>query len=237
MERPKRYNKDYIHHQESSVADVLKELVFGVEDGMVSTLGSVTGIAIGSGDHSLVLLAGVVIISVEAISMGIGSYISNLSEEEMNQRKIKEEAEEIKNFPTEEKEELHQMYIINGWSKDLAFRMSEEASRNDKLMLKEMSLHELKIHSDQESVSVKGGIFMFFAYILGGLVPLSSYLLFPIKNAIFLSIVITLAGLFALGVATTKFTRQSLVKSGLRMLIMGGIALAVGLAAGLFMGQ
>ncbi|MDP9249058.1 MAG: VIT1/CCC1 transporter family protein, partial [bacterium] len=77
MERPKRYNKDYIHHQESSVADVLKELVFGVEDGMVSTLGSVTGIAIGSGDHSLVLLAGVVIISVEAISMGIGSYISN----------------------------------------------------------------------------------------------------------------------------------------------------------------
>ena len=85
------FNKDFIHHKKSSVASVLSEVVFGVEDGMVSTLGSITGIAIGSGNHSTVLLAGIVIVSVESISMGIGSYLSNKSEEEMNERKIKEE--------------------------------------------------------------------------------------------------------------------------------------------------
>src|SRR3989344_8832426 len=99
MELHPRFNKNYVHHQSSHIASVLKEVVFGMEDGMVSTLGSITGIAIGSGDHSMVILAGIVIISVESISMGIGSYVSNLSHEEMNQRKIKEEQEELQNFP------------------------------------------------------------------------------------------------------------------------------------------
>ena len=137
----------------------------------------------------------------------------------------------------EEREELYQIYIEDGWSENLATLMSEEASKNEKLILKEMTMHELNIPNNQKSTSVKGGFFMFFAYVLGGTVPLFSYLIFPIKDAIPLSIVITLAGLFTLGMSTTKFTKQPLIKSSLRMLIMGGIALAVGLAAGILIGQ
>ena len=209
METEKTINKDYIHHQKSSVAEVLREIVFGLEDGMVSTLGSITGIAIGSNNHSTVILAGVVIISVESISMGIGSYLSNLSEEEMNIRKIKEEKEELQNFPAEEKEELYQIYLEEGWSKDLAREMSEEASRNDKLILNEMITRELKI-PDQKSISIKGGLYMFFSYIIGGLVPLLAYLILPIEKALPISIVVTLLGPFALGTSMTKFTKQPL---------------------------
>ena len=56
MEIHKKINKDYIHHQKFHFADVLKEIVFGIEDGMVSTLGSITGIAIGSGNPPLLHL-------------------------------------------------------------------------------------------------------------------------------------------------------------------------------------
>src|SRR3989344_5266393 len=137
MELPPRFNKNYIHHQRSSVANVLREVIFGIEDGMVSTLGSITGIAIGSGDHSIVILAGIVIISVESISMGIGSYVSNISHEEMNQRKIKEEKEELRGFSEEEKEKIYQMYLADGWSDKLALEMSFEASKKPELILKE----------------------------------------------------------------------------------------------------
>ena len=236
MELPPRFNKNYIHHQRSSVANVLREVIFGIEDGMVSTLGSITGIAIGSGDHSIVILAGIVIIAVESISMGIGSYVSNISHEEMNQRKIKEEKEELRDFPEEEKEELYQMYLADGWSDKLASEMSLEASNKPELILKEMTMHELKI-TCEESTSLKGGIFMFFAYILGGLVPLVSYFFLPIKIALPLSIVVTLAGLFFLGMGTTKFTKGPVLKSSLRMLFMGGVALMVGLLAGTLIGQ
>ena len=101
-----RYNPDYIHHQNSKIANSIRDIVFGVEDGMVSTLGTITGIAVGSQDHSTVLLAGMVIISVESISMGIGSYISNLSEQDILKRKLYEEKKEIEDFPHEEKKEL-----------------------------------------------------------------------------------------------------------------------------------
>ena len=212
-------------------------MVFGVEDGMVSTLGSITGIAIGSNNHAMVILAGVVIISVESISMGIGSYLSNRSQEEMEKRKIKEEKEELEQFPKEEKEELYQMYLKDGWSKNLAIQMSEEASKNKELMLKEMIMRELKISGDPESVSIKGGFYMFFAYVLGGIIPLFAYFILPIKNAVPLSITITLIGLFALGMSTTKFTKQPLIKSGLRVLVIGSVALIAGLAVGLLVGQ
>jgi predicted membrane protein (TIGR00267 family) len=237
MEPYKQINKNYIHNQKSSLASVLREVVFGMEDGMVSTLGSITGIAIGSNSHTTVILAGVVIISVESISMGIGSYLSNRSQEDMDERKIMEEKEELKNFPKEEKEELYQMYIKDGWSNNLAMQMSEEASRNEELILKEMTMHELKISDGQKAMPIKGGLYMFFAYILGGIIPLLSYLFLPIKSAIPLSIVITLIGLFALGIGTTKFTKQPIIKSSLRVLVLGSIALLVGLVAGILMGR
>ncbi len=236
MKLSKKINENYIHHQESSIADVLKEIIFGMEDGMVSTLGAITGIAIGSNSHSTVILAGVVIISVESISMGIGSYLSNHSQEEMEKRKIQEEKEEIQKFPEEEKEEIYQIYLKDGWSKDLAVQMSEEASKNEKLILKEMTMHELKIPIDKKSISIKGGLYMFFAYVIGGIIPLFAYLVLPIKNAIPVSIVITLTGLFILGMSTTKFTKQPLIKSSLKVLLMGSIALVVGLIAGILLG-
>lgn len=233
---PIPHRKDYIHHYQSSFADVLKEIVFGMEDGMVSTLGSITGIAIGSGNISIVLLAGVVIISVEAISMGIGSYVSNVSEEEMHARMIAEEKQELKDFAQAEEEELKEIYIENGWPAELSAQMAQTAAKNGDLFLHEMIVHELKV-PNTESVSAKGAMFMFFAYILGGLVPLSSYFFAPLGTAIPLSIGITLVGLFLLGMATTKFTKAPKAKSGIRMLLMGGAALVIGLLAGVFMRQ
>ncbi len=237
MELAKKINKNYIHDQESSMVDVFKEVIFGMEDGMVSTLGSITGIAIGSNSHAMVILAGVVIISVESISMGIGSYLSNSSQEEIEKRKIEEEKEELEKFPQEEKEELYQIYLEDGWSKDTATLMSEEASKDEKLMLKEMIVHELKIPIDKKSISIKGGIYMFFAYIIGGIIPLFAYLFLPIKTAIPLSILMTLVGLIILGMSTTKFTKQPLIKSSLKIFFMGSIALIVGLVAGVLIGS
>ncbi len=237
MYMEKRFNKNYIHHQKSHLADVLKEVVFGVEDGMVSTLGSITGIAIGSGSAHITILAGVVIIAVESISMGIGSYLSDKSEEELDSRKIEEEKEELKDFPEEEKEELRQMYIDIGWSPDLAQKMSDEAAKKEDLILREMVVHELKIPYPQESTSIKGGLYMFFSYIVGGLVPLFFYLILPVKQAMPLSIIVTMLGLFGLGVSTAKFTKQPIFKSSMRVVIMGGIALVAGLIAGIYLEQ
>ena len=229
-----RYNSDYIHHQDSKIISAMREIVFGMEDGMVSTLGAITGIAVGSQDKFTVVLAGCVIIAVESISMGMGSYISNLSARDIKKRKLYEEKTEIENFPIEEEKELTQMYVEDGWPDNLAEQMSKVASKNKNLMLQEMAYRELNILPKKDMHPIRNGLFMFFAYIIGGLIPLVAYFFLPMSVAIYISISVTLLGLFLLGVATTKYTKNNWFKAGIRIFILGGIALLVGYFIGKF---
>jgi predicted membrane protein (TIGR00267 family) len=204
-----------------------------MEDGMVSTMGAITGIAVGSGDHFIVVLSGIVIIAVESISMGVGSYLSSKSEREVNARMIEEEKEEIKKYPLEEKEEMVGLFVKDGWSKKLARDMAEEAGHKKTLMLREMTYRELQVFPSRVEQPVKNGFFMWGSYIIGGLIPVIPYLLIPtVAPVIPISISITLVGLFFLGVATTRFTYRSWWKAGLEMLAIAGLAALVGYAVG-----
>jgi len=229
-----RYNPDYIHHQDDGWLPYVREIVFGLQDGMVSTLGALTGIAIGSQDLFTVILAGFVVILVEAVSMSIGSYVSTLSEAEIDERILDEEREEIAIHPIEEQEELRLMYIRDGWPNDLAQSMSEEASKSKELMLREMSHRELGIAMDDVSEPIKNGLVMFFSYGIGGIIPLASYFIFPLQTAIVVSVVSTLILLFVLGASITKFTKKSWIRAGTRMFILASVALMAGYLVGSF---
>jgi len=227
-----RTRPDFIHHQKLGILSVIREVVFGVEDGMVSTLGVLTGIAIGTNSHFVVVLSGFVVIIVESISMGVGSYLSAKSVKEVAERKLKEEKTELKEYPEMEKQELTETYIKDGWPSNLANEMASEASKNKSLFLQEMAYRELHIHPEKLEKPMRGGIFMFFSYIIGGTVPLLPYFVFPISSAIILSIGITFLGLFILGCITTKFTKRRWWRAGLEMFFIAGIAALVGYTVG-----
>ena len=222
----------YNHKTQIHTGNILREIVFGMEDGMVSTLGSLTGVAIGSQNKEAVILAGFVIIAVESISMGIGSFISNQTKQSSDKRIIAEEKIELRDYPKEEYKELEKMLIKEGWSKSTTAQMMQEIVGNEKLMLKEMEYRELQISSEKPLSAIKSGIYMFSSYVLGGFVPLATYIIFQINKAPLLSIISTLLGLFMLGTLTTKFTKEKWYKSGFRVLIVGSIAMIVGLIVG-----
>lgn len=226
------YNPNYIHHKNSAINSTLRELVFGVEDGMVSTMGAVTGIATGTGNHIIVVLSGFVIIAVESISMAVGSYISNKSEVEMKRRMIAEEKEEIRDHPVEEQEEMVRLFVKDGWPETLAQEMASQTGKDKKLMLKEMAYRELHIIPEGYGAPVKEGLTMLFSYVFGGAIPLAPYLFFEIEVALVVSITATLIGLFILGVFTTKFSHRKWWKAGLEMLLLAGAAAGVGYAVG-----
>ncbi len=226
-------NPNYIHHKKNGFGSTLRELVFGMEDGMVSTMGAITGIAIGSGSHSIVVLSGFVIIAVESISMGVGSYLSNKSESDMEIRILAEEKEEIRDMPEEEEKELVGLLIADGWSQTLAVQMAAEAKEKPELMLHEMSYRELKLIPHQKGSPIKDGFVMWGSYIVGGLIPLIPYLIMknPI-DSIPISVGVTLIGLFALGAYVTKFSLRKWWRGGLEMLVLAGFAAAVGYFVG-----
>lgn len=223
---------DCINHQNNVDTSVIREAVFGMEDGMVSTFGAVTGIAASTNDPYTVILAGCVIIAVESISMGVGSYLSSKSQKEMDERKLDEEQSELHKYPREEKQELVALYLKEGWPKKLASEMAEIASKNKKLFLKEAAIQELKLFPGHFESPIKNAFAMLFAYIIGGMIPLLPYLLLPIALAIPISIFATLIGLFLLGVGTTRYSKRSWWKAGLEMLTLAALAGAIGYFVG-----
>lgn len=229
---PVEHNPDYIHHTDSGNAADIRELVFGAEDGMTSTLGAITGIATATGDHFTVILAGTVVIAVESIAMAVGSYLSSKSEKEINERKLTEERIEIQKFRAEETKEMEEMYVRDGWPKDLAKTMSETAAQNDELLLKEMAYRELHINPDNRENPGRNGVIMFFSYIVGGIIPITPYAFLSVSSALPFSIFITLVGLFGLGAYTARFSKRAWWKSGLEMLALASAAAGVGYVVG-----
>jgi VIT1/CCC1 family predicted Fe2+/Mn2+ transporter len=224
----------FLHHYPPFFLSGIREIVFGLEDGMVSTLGAITGIAIGTQSQFTVILSGAVIVAVESFSMAVGSYLSNKSEAAVDTRKIAEERFEISEYPEEEERELLEMFVRDGWPKDLAKRMARHArgAKEKNLMLREMAYRELHILPDKKQLPFRNAFVMYFSYILGGVVPIIPYFFFTVAESLRPSVVITLSGLFLLGALTALFTKRSWWSSGFEMLFLGGLALLLGITIG-----
>jgi VIT1/CCC1 family predicted Fe2+/Mn2+ transporter len=225
-------NPDFLHHQHSPAYLYGREIVFGMQDGMVSTLGALTGIAVGSGDHFIVLLSGISVITAASVSMAIGTYNSLSTEKKIERRILDEERTEIENSPVEEKEEILKMFIRDGWPEETAKKMASVAAQNDALMLREMAYRELAISTEQIFEPKKKAVVMFFAWAAGGLIPLLPYFFLSVIEGVFVSVLLTLFGLFFLGAVMSRFTKQKTFMAGAEMFAFGGMALVVGYSSG-----
>jgi len=225
-------HKNFIHHNNSRILNNIREVIFGTEDGIVSTLGALTGIAVATDSQFTVIISGLVIISVESISMGVGSYISSKLVKDVEDRKLYEEKMQLKGFPEEEKKELFEIFRRDGWPSGIARKMADTASQKKSLMLKEMAYRELLLIPGGAKNNFQNGTIMFFSYVIGGTISLLPYFFLQISTAIIFSIIFAALGLFILGLATSKFTVVRWWKNGLRILLLGAISTLVGFVVG-----
>ena len=102
--------------------------------------------------------------------------------------------------------------------------------------LSERSAEEYVTHRGMPTRSfVLGGIIMFFSYFLSGFIPILPYVLLPINVAFWTSIALALVALFVLGVVSARAFNVNIVRSGFRMLLIGGIAVLLGAGVGSFL--
>lgn len=210
----------------------IRDIVFGIEDGMVSTFGAVTGIAVAANSIETVIVAGLIVISVESVSMSIGSYISSQSVRDVQSYILSSEQVELEQMPLAEKAELVGLYVHDGWPTALAQTMAETAAQNPKLFLLEMSYREHGISPKKLEQPIRNAIAMLISYLIGGVVPLASYLFFSLPVATVISIAVTLLGLLLLGASTARLTGGHGWRRGLQVLLLGGIAGSIGYIVG-----
>ncbi len=224
--------KDGGNKMNGSVRTRLRDAVFGAQDGLVSTLGTVTGIAAGTQNPKIVVLSGLVVVAVESLSMAAGSYLSSKSQREYMERLLLEETEAIATDPEGERREIWKMYRERGYSDHEIGHVVERLMSNPKLLLEDMAHKELGICPETLEEPLGNAITMGVTYIIGGFVPLLPYLLLPIATAIPVSIIGTLTALFAFGGLKGRFVRQRWWRSGLEMLLVASVAALVGFGIG-----
>lgn len=163
-------------------ASYLRNFVFGVEDGIVSTVGLLSGIAAVNVPRETIVLTGAVLIFVEAFSMAMGSFLSESSAEEYEEQ-------------------------TNGDSKNIFRR------------------------------SFLDGIIMFFSYFAAGFIPLFPYIVASGNSALPISVGCSLLTLFLLGAFSGRVSRAGIARGALRMALIGGLAISVGIIVGNAVGR
>lgn len=222
------------------VRHAIREAVFGAEDGLVSTFGALTGIAVGTESGPVVVISGFVIVAVESLSMAAGAYLSSKSNRQYLERLLKEEREQIERDPEGERREIRQMYQSRGYNDEEISMMERRLMSDKELLLEDMAHKELGISPAMLEKPAGNAVIMGLAYLIGGLAPTSPYLIWDIPPAMGVSMLVSAAALFAVGGIKGVLVRDSWWKSGFEMLVIGalagGMGFVVGQAAGLLRG-
>jgi vacuolar iron transporter family protein len=222
----------------STGGNALRAAVLGANDGMVSNLSLVMGVAGVSLNNSAILIAGMAGLLAGAISMALGEWLSVQSSRELYSNQIKIEKAEVESNPVEEAEELSLIYQSRGLGKKHADDLSKQILSNKDYALGTLAREELGINPDELGGSAwEAAITSFLLFALGAIVPLFPYFFISGINAVIVSIVASIIGLFILGSVITLFTGKSILFSGFRMVVFGMIAAAITFGIGKLIGH
>ncbi len=216
----------------SRVASSIREIVFGMEDSLVSTLGAVTGIAAGTNNEYVVILSGAVLIVVEALSMTAGSYLSSKSAREVYELRHKQDAARLLQERVTDDESFHDALRRRKFSEKDIKKILSALSRERKLWLKEVKRHEYRLLPSVSGSPVKSAMVMGVFYISGGIFPILPYLLLPIEYALAPSIFLTTVVLFLLGSFKARVVDGHWLKSGFEMAAVSLTAAILGFVIG-----
>ena len=214
----------------------LRAAIFGVNDGLVSNLALVMGVTGGSADRRLILLAGVAGLLAGAFSMGAGEYISVTSQRELFERELALEAEEIEAMPDEEANELALIYRAKGVAREEAEAMAARIMRDRATALDTMAREELGLNPDELGSPWGVAASSFVSFAAGAVVPVLPWLVASGTAAFVASIALSVLALFLVGAGISLLTGRSLLQSGARQLLVGGLAAAATFGIGRLIG-
>lgn len=217
-------------------SEYLGDLVYGGLDGIITTFAVVSGVAGAQLGTPVILILGLANLFADGFSMATGAYLSSKSEQEYYEREWKREAWEVERFPDGERLELIEIYREQGYSEEDAQKLVEIQSRDPERWVKAMMVNELGLLRDERK-PLNSGLATLLAFVVAGIVPLLIYLLgifvsIPHEVAFPISVVLSGLALFGLGAAKVVITKLNPIRSGLEMLIVGGLAAVVAYVVG-----
>jgi len=217
--------------------NTLRAAVLGANDGLVSNLSLVMGMAGAAATEKTILLTGLAGLMAGACSMAMGEWLSVTSSRELYQNQIATEAAELKEVPQEEKEELALIYQAKGLDERQARALAEKLLSNQDVALDTLVREELGVDPNELGGSAwQAAASSFILFALGAIFPVAPFMFLQGQAAQITSLLLSAAALVLIGVGTSLFTGRGVVFSGIRQLLIGlaaaGVTYGLGAIAG-----
>jgi VIT1/CCC1 family predicted Fe2+/Mn2+ transporter len=211
-------------HKSMTTAGNLRAAVFGINDGLISNVSLILGVAGAQADQHFIVLSGVAGLLAGACSMAAGEYISMRSQTEFYEYQINLERDELDEYPEEEARELALIYEARGMSATDAAILAKNVIKNPDKALDTLAREELGLNPDDLGSPIGAAISSFVSFAIGATIPLVPFLFGKFSWNMPISILLTSLSLLTVGAVMSLFTNVSAIKSALRMLFIGAIA-------------
>jgi VIT1/CCC1 family predicted Fe2+/Mn2+ transporter len=214
----------------AAAGGALRAGVFGVNDGLLSNLLLIVGVAGGTSNRNIILLAGLAGLLAGAFSMAAGEWVSVQSQRELYEREIAVEKEELDAFPEEELGELVLIYQAKGLSVEESKALARRIMRRPESALDTLTREELGLAPGDLGSPWVAAVSSFGSFAVGAFIPVLPFLFGAGTAALAAAVVLSAVTLFVVGSAIGLLTGRNPVRGGLRMV---AIAVIVGLASNL----
>jgi VIT1/CCC1 family predicted Fe2+/Mn2+ transporter len=217
-----------------STLNWLRAGVLGANDGIVSTAAIIFGVAGASATHATIMLAGIAAVAAGAMSMAVGEYVSVSTQRDLEQAELERERIELARDPEGQMATLVRLFEQRGVSPATAAEVSKEMSEKDALSVHARA--ELGIDPDNITNPWAAAFASMVSFLIGGAIPIAALLLSPQAIEIPVAGVAVLIAMALTGFISARLGRTPVVRSVLRNVIGGVLALAITYGVGKFAG-
>ena len=224
----------HLHHssqphneQHFQSSDLLSDVVIGMSDGLTVPFALAAGLSGAIKDTHIILTAGIAEIIAGSIAMGLGGYLSGRTEIDHYNSELKREYEETQLYPEKEKEEVREVFENYGLSLEMQNIVVEELAKDRDKWVSFMMRFELGLEKPDAKRARNAAFNIGASYVVGGLVPLSPYMLVKdVDTAFYWSVVVTLVALTIFGYLKSRVIGQPPLKGAMQTAMIGALAAA-----------
>lgn len=214
------------------MGSTLSDVILGGQDGIVNVLGVVLGVAAASGNSKIIIAAALATTFAESLSMGAVAYTSTLADRDFYKSQVEREKDHIRRFSAIEREEIRRIYEAKGFTGKQLDEIVDTITSDEQRWVDVMLAEELKVSPIEEGSLLRTALIVGFAAVIGSIIPVAPFFGLPVWMAIWGSIAVAGASLFAVGEYKATVTVGVWWKSGLQLLGIGLVTALVSYAIG-----
>ena len=201
-----------------------RDIILGVNDGLVSMFLLVVGVVGGGLDSGPVLLTALAGALAGGISMAAGEYLATKSQDQVLEAELRLERVHIRDHRQQELDQLREMFADMGLLEEDVDMVVTAFDRSDDAILNAMKALEFGFVDSERRSPYRAMVASGALFIVGSLPSIVPFLIFDSVNvALAWATVLALGGLFVVGVVKARVAKNSWLTSGLENMAIAGV--------------